>query len=203
MEKEIELVLESEEKVLWQDVMNRKVIIFNFLLSLGLILAFFAYFMTGKISFEISSGLNSKLPYYILLAVVLLTVWGLVASYVTRYVITNKRVLIKSGIIGTDFNSVYFTEIKSANVNVGLIDKIFGVGSINIDTGKLETVTSGTGEHQRTSVRTAYDRLQHINNPYEIYKILQESLTERQESLFSGRADKENNPDYYVDTKNL
>lgn len=194
MDKEIELVLEPEEKIVWQDVMNRKVIVFNFFLALVILFAISAYVRTGNVT--VNTG-NYNILSYILFGIIFLLVWGSASSYVTKYAITNKRILIKSGIIGTDFNSVYFTEIKSANVNVGLMDKIFGVGTINIDTGKLETVTSGSGENQRTSVRTAYDRLQHIDNPYDVYKMLQGSLTERQESLYSGRADRENNPESY------
>lgn len=203
MDKEIELVLEPEEKIVWQDVMNRKVIIFHFLLTSIIISVISVYLMVGNVTANNATSENSNIFFYILLGVAILLIWGMASNYVTRYAITNKRVLIKSGIIGTDFNSVYFTEIKSANVNVGLIDKIFGVGTINIDTGKLETVTSGSGDNQRTGVRTAYDRLQHIDNPYEIYKMLQGSLTERQESLYSGRADRENNPESYNNIGNL
>ena len=63
-----------------------------------------------------------------------------------------------------------------------------------IDTGKIETVTTGSGNNQHSSVRTAYDRLIHISNPYEVYKYFQTALTNRQESLYSGRADTQNNP---------
>ncbi|PIQ67160.1 MAG: hypothetical protein COV95_00230, partial [Candidatus Zambryskibacteria bacterium CG11_big_fil_rev_8_21_14_0_20_40_24] len=89
-------------------------------------------------------------------------------------------------------NSIYFTQIRTVNVNVGLIDKIFGVGTINIDTGKIETVQSGTGANQRTGTRTAFDKLLHINTPYEVYKYFHTTLIGREESLYSGRADREN-----------
>jgi uncharacterized membrane protein YdbT with pleckstrin-like domain len=111
------------------------------------------------------------------------------SNYVKEYVITDKRILIKSGLIGTDFNSIYFTEIKSANVNVGLIDKLLAVGTINVDTGKVASTSDKNGV---TSVNTVYDKLLHIDTPYEVYKYFQEALTSRQESLYSGRADQEN-----------
>ena len=122
------------------------------------------------------------------------SILGFFSNFVKKYLITNKRVLIKSGLIGTDFVSLYFTQIRSANVNVGLIDKIFGVGTINIDTGKIETVQSGSGSNQRHSTRTAYDKLIHIKAPYEVYKYFQTTLTNREESLYSGRADRESTP---------
>jgi hypothetical protein len=119
------------------------------------------------------------------------------SNYVKIYVITNKRVLIKSGLIGTDFNSIYFTQIRTANVNVGLADKIFSVGTINIDTGRIETVSSGNGNNTQNRIQTAYDKLLHISKPYEVYKYFQTTLTNREESLYSGRADRENSPTAY------
>lgn len=100
--------------------------------------------------------------------------------------------------IGTDFNSIYFTQIRTANVNVGLLDKIFGVGTINIDTGKIETVQGGSGANRRTSTRTAYDKLLHIVTPYEVYKYFQTALTGREESLYSGRADRNWLPEFLL-----
>ena len=45
--------------------------------------------------------------------------------------------------------------------------------------------------------RTMFDILKNIDNPYEVYKIIQPSITSRRESLYSGRADRESNPEAY------
>ena len=47
-------------------------------------------------------------------------------------VFTNKRIIIRSGIIGIDFKNIYYTEIESVNLKVGLVDKMLGVGDIYI-----------------------------------------------------------------------
>lgn len=78
-----------------------------------------------------------------------------------------------------------------------MIDKIFSVGTISIDTGKIETINKGRGNNKKSRTQTTYDKLLHISNQYEVYKYFQTSLTERQESLYSGRADRENNPTAY------
>lgn len=199
MDEEIKAVLEAEEEIVWQDVINRKVMVFNLVLSLlvvfGIAMFLFSQNLINYTSGGEAKSISSGLVGTVFLSVsFLLVIWGFASSYVTRYVITNKRILIKTGIIGTDFNSIYFTEVKTVNVNVGLIDKIFKVGTINIDTGKIETVTTGSGTNTQSRTQTAYDRILHINNPYEVYKYFQSTLTERQESLYSGRADREINP---------
>lgn len=199
MDKEISIVLEPREQVVWQDVINRKVMIFNLIISLIIIFAISYYFFSKDvISYTSNDTLKtiagSTIGLIVLVVGLLFTIFGYLSNYVKKYVITNKRVLIKSGIIGTDFNSIYFTEVKTANVNVGLVDKIFSVGTISIDTGKIETVTSGSGNNRQNHIQTSYDKLIHINNPYEVYKYFQTTLTGRQESLYSGRADAQNNP---------
>ena len=52
----------------------------------------------------------------------------------TKYVITNKRVAGRYGIISEDFKSATFKHITSLRVKQGLIGKIFKFGNIIIDT---------------------------------------------------------------------
>ncbi len=198
MTPEIMTVLEPREKIVWQDVINRKVMVFNLAIFLivvvGLSFFFFSQEAISYTSNNIPKGIAGTTVGLIILVVgLIISLISFLSNYVKIYVITDKRVLIKSGLIGTDFNSIYFTEVKTANVNVGLIDKIFSVGTINIDTGKIETVVSGSGDNRQSRTQTVYSKLLHINNPYEVYKYFQTTLTGRQESLYSGRADRDNN----------
>jgi len=52
-------------------------------------------------------------------------------------------------------------------------------------------------KYQNINTRTMYDILKDISNPYDVYGLLQPSITGRRESLYSGRADRESNPQYY------
>ena len=202
MEQEIMAVLEPKEKIVWQDIVNRKVLSFYLIISLliviGISIFLFSKETIGYTSNDIPKTISgTTIGVIVLIIGVLSSLLIFFTNFVKKYVITNKRVLIKSGLIGTDFNSIYFTQIRSANVNVGLIDKIFSVGTLNIDTGKIETVQSGSGRNQSSRTQTAYDKLLHIEKPYEVYKYFQKTLTGREESLYSGRADREHNPKAY------
>ncbi len=48
----------------------------------------------------------------------------------THYVVTNKRIVIQSGFIGIDYQSIYYKDIHSVYLDVGVIDKCLSVGDI-------------------------------------------------------------------------
>lgn len=197
MDKEISHILVPQEKLSWEGKINRKVLSIYFVLTIiMIIIASLTFFSTQSTVTLISEDNNRSISGAFIGSLFLLVSFsialvGFLSNYVKSYALTDKRVIIKYGLIGTDFNSIYFTEIKSVNVNVGLIGKIFSVGTINIDTGKVGTVASGSGENRQTRIQTSYDKLLLIDTPYEVYKLFQTALTQRQESLYSGRADKE------------
>ncbi len=68
----------------------------------------------------------------------LLPVWLYIAGIVKRvggyknieYVLTDKRVIIRSGLIGIDFRYFYYSAIQSVTVKVGLWDRLFKVGDL-------------------------------------------------------------------------
>ena len=70
----------------------------------------------------------------------LLPVWIWISHVVTanrqhknlEYAFTDKRIIIKSGIIGIDFKNIYYADVGSVNVKVGLIDRLCKVGDIYI-----------------------------------------------------------------------
>lgn len=171
-------ILEPQENIIWRGIINRHI--------LGFTLAFvlFLWLFFTAVIFAMSSG-NTGFVWFVSLVFLFFVLLNFFKDYVKEFIITDKRIIISSGIIGTDYNSIYFTNIKTVNVKVGLFDKIFGVGTINIDTGKVETIAT----KERSVTQTAYDKLEYINSPYEVYKILQSTLSNRQESLYSGRAD--------------
>ena len=88
--------------------------------------------------------------------------------------------------------SVYYDQIRSVFVNVGIIGKIFGTGSVMIDTGRITQSSKGRSKQ-------IYDRFSNIKNPYEVYKFVQTQLSNRKEGLGSGRADFEGNKGRYKD----
>ena len=208
MDPNINNILESNEKVVWKGIVNRRVLVIFLIISLvvtfiigGILFAqqTINYTSNGQLK-QISSSI---IGIAIILIGLLISLLSFFSDIVKNYAITQKRVIIKSGLIGTDFKSIYFDQIKNVIVDVGLIGKIFSVGSVKIDIGKTETYSTGGGHtrggysQSQVRTRTMYDVLKHIDNPYEVYKYLQKTLEGRKESLYSGRADRESNPEAY------
>ncbi len=100
---------------------------------------------------------------------------------VTHYAITNKRIVVQSGIIGRDFKSIDYDKIQNLSLVVGLLGIIFKAGTIKISTGETTTTSKG-------GTIAIYDDLQYIPEPRAILQHLQEHLSERKEKLYSGKA---------------
>lgn len=210
MDPGINNILEQKENVVWQGVINRKVIGFVFIFTIIITLIISGVLFSMETINYTSNGqpkqTSGALIGGIILAIgLLISVSTYFMNKVIEYAITKKRVIIKSGLIGTDFKSIYFDQIQNVIVDVGIIGKVFNVGTIKIDTGKTDTYSTGGGSNRgqggfrsnSVRTRTMYDFLKHIDQPYEVYKYFQSSLSNRKESLYSGRADRESNPQVY------
>lgn len=92
----------------------------------------------------------------------------------THYSITDKRVIIQSGIIGRDFKSVDYNKMQNVSASVGLLGVIFKVGTIKIFTGEMQTVG---GRHPR--LQPKYDKLSYVAKPYDLLKEIQTHLVRR------------------------
>lgn len=77
----------------------------------------------------------------------------------TFYAITNKRVMMRSGFWGIDFNAVDYDKISDIQVTVNPLENMLGVGTIHISAGK---VTS------KGNLLT--DDFIAVKNPYEVFK---------------------------------
>jgi uncharacterized membrane protein YdbT with pleckstrin-like domain len=201
-ETEIQTILERNEKVIWDGKMDLKSTMISgfvglaFLLIIGYIFFFISSSDSGTCTIngvvrpvEDCAGVGSYVAYILFLLALLTPLFTYLRYKVTHYVITDKRLLLKAGLIGADMRSVYYDQVKSAFVNVGLIGKIFGTGTILLDTGRITQTKNGS--------KPQYDKFSNIKNPYEVYKILQSKLSSRKEGLHSGRADHESNQKAY------
>ncbi len=204
MSNYIDRLLEKSEHKKWEGKINRKVMVTTFIIGLIIVIGLSAFFFTQDTIDYTSNGQPKQTSGFLIGSIIssvgfLILLLNFFSNYVVEYAITNKRVIIKSGLIGTDYKSIYFEQITQVIIDVGLIGKIFGTGNIKIDTGKTETYSSGGGRagNAHIKTRTMHDILKDIDNPYDIYKILQPTITSRRESLYSGRADREANPQYY------
>ena len=87
----------------------------------------------------------------------------------TAYCYTNKRVIIRTGFIGADFEAVDFDMIGGMNVKVDFLDKL-----VKPNTGTIVFASPASPVIQNgQSGRSGYSFL-HIENPYEVYKRIKE-----------------------------
>ena len=112
---------------------------------------FIIYMMITTGAFGDAGGEMSGfiVPFLILFfALHLIPVWAYVANVVKKvvgyknitYVLTDKRIIIRSGIIGIDFKIFHYYEINSIDVKVGILDRIFKVGDLYIKSDSQSAV---------------------------------------------------------------
>lgn len=177
---EIGKILEKNEKFEWDDKPKYSAYITSIIMGL----IFLSIVGTAIIIF----GKQSQLWFIALAAICLFSlIIGQLRYNATHYAITNKRVIIQTGIIGRDFKSIDYDQIQNASVDVGLLGIMFGVGTIKIFTGEMESYSSGSGKNRTTGMRSKYDTLNYISDQYAVLKHLQEHLSERKENLYAGR----------------
>lgn len=106
---------------------------------------------------------------------------------------TNKKVIIQTGVIGRDFKLIDYDKMQNIFVDVGIIGKIFGVGTIKIFTGEIGGSNASNygeiriGSSRSSGLQPSYDSLRYISEPYAVLKHLQEHLSERKENLYGGK----------------
>lgn len=111
---------------------------------------------------------------FVIVTLVLLSspLWQLMRYRNTEYMITNQRLITQTGAVGLDTRFVDLSKIQEVYVNIGLIDKVFGTGSvIAVTAGFVLVGTRTPGVLVRPSLAA-------LREPYEVQKILQEAIKE-------------------------
>ena len=144
--------LMKDEQLLLKSKPNKKAFIVSkilFMLPFALIWIFFDAFF---IYMMFANKIFSNLPVFIIVFLVvffllhLTPFWFWLANTLTawaqyknvEYAFTNKRIIIKSGLI-TDIKNIYYSDVESVNVKVGIVDKMFKVGDIYIKSKQSAT----------------------------------------------------------------
>ena len=189
----IDDVLDHNEKVLWRGQPNAKSYVLAAMLKM-LPIAILWMAIDGFFIVFISIGMaQGSIPLALLGFIIpfflihLTPVWIWIGHTVkaTRevrnleYAITDKRIIIRSGMVGIDFKFINYTEIDSVNVKVGIIDRIFRVGDIYINS----SVNSGV--------------LWDVDDPYTIGNALQKVTTDIKSDIHYPNAMRpDSNPGY-------
>jgi membrane protein YdbS with pleckstrin-like domain len=107
----------------------------------------------------------------------------------TAYGYSNKRVMMRTGFIGTDFKTIDYDKISDIEVTVNIIERMYNVGSIRFFSGRTQSDEGNTTK--------LYDCWFSIENPYEIFKMVkQTSLDIKTDFNYPNALRPETNPGY-------
>lgn len=103
--------------------------------------------------------MGSKFNAALLVAGLVVFAWPLIARRSTELVITNKRLIAKSGIVSTQSIEIRFDRIESVRVNQSLLGRILNYGDI---------VVTGTG--------STFDPIPNIASPMQFRTALNQAM---------------------------
>src|SRR5574344_2036717 len=190
----IENMLAEGETVLWRGKPVKKAFVLNSITnSLGFVLLWLAFdgFFIGTM---IASGAAMEMLWFIIpfFLLHLLPVWIWISKLVTSfkrwqntdYVVTNRRILLRSGFIGVDYRNIFYKDIKNVNLKVGFIDKMLNVGDIYIQCNTLLGdfgVSNNFSTNRNSSMggSVIYD----IEDPYKTLNIIQKIVLDIQTDM--------------------
>lgn len=141
----IEATLEQDEQILWRGKPHKGSFILDKIFKMLPIVIVWLAFDSFFIIMIFNNGLLG-MPSFMSIGLIifflihLMPVWIWLKNVLTastqhknlEYVFTNKRIIIRSGVIGIDYKNIYYTDISGVNLRVGLVDKMFKVGDIYI-----------------------------------------------------------------------
>ena len=203
--RELDKVLDQNEKVFWEG----KPKFWPFLLGGSIITIIFGLFwMVFLIPFIVIAAINISqgglfgwgiflLPHFWVGIVLVfgIPIYQILVYKHVYYAITNKRVLFQKGLIGRDFEMVDFDQITNTEVDVGVLDKLFGGGS-----GSILISTAGSFTYTRRGAVQKPYTISHIDNPYEVFKFFKKvSHAVKTDIQFPNKYRPETNPGYGTD----
>lgn len=141
---EIDDVLTDGEKILWRGKPNKTSYIWAAVLKMMPFALLWLAIDGGIIAMMLTSDETpTEMLWFIIpfFAIHLAPVWIWIGSIVKavaeikniEYAITDRRVIVRSGMVGIDFKFINHTEIDSVNVKVSFVDKLCKVGDVYIN----------------------------------------------------------------------
>lgn len=190
-------LLMPDEHVIWQGYPKKSAYVLNASLKMAPIaliwLAFDGFFIFQMLSSGTDMG-GMGWFLVIFFAIHLFPVWMWLSSALTagarwkntEYVVTNKRIMIRNGLIGYEYNSLYYTDIANVSLSVGVIDRMCGVGDIHIS---MNRYTGGSSNGARAILD--------VPNPERVFGIVQKTVLDMQTDIhFPNAMRPDHNPGY-------
>ena len=186
-------ILQEGEEILWQGTPYKKAFVLEpFLRFMPIALFWLAIdvvMIVVMFKFVFAQNFENPMKYIMIPFFILhlMPVWIWVGSLIKKslehknveYVVTNRRIVIRRGIIGIDFLSLFYSDVEGVTVRVSFLDRLFKVGDLYIVAKQTKAMISD------------------IKDPYSVYQLIQKvSLDMRTDISYPNAFRPEANPGY-------
>lgn len=162
-------ILQSGEEILWQGTPYKKAFVLEpFLKFMPIALFWLALdviMIVIMFKFIFSQSVGNPMQYVVIpfFFIHLVPVWIWLGSLIKKslehknveYVVTDRRIVIRRGIIGIDFLSLFYSDVEGVTVRVSFLDRLFKVGDLFIVAKQTKAMISD------------------IKDPYSVYQLIQ------------------------------
>ena len=108
----------------------------------------------------------------------------------TNYYVTNRRVIIQGGVFAVNETSLFYKDLRNAQLRIGLLDHLFQTGDVVFDSGMVQY----NNKQQRGPA------LEDLENPQEVYNRIQKIILDIQTDMEYPNAYRPaENPGYFTD----
>ncbi|MFA6697957.1 MAG: PH domain-containing protein [Eubacteriales bacterium] len=192
--KSISNFLMEGEQVLWAGKPKKNAFVINKSLKMFPIALIWLLFDSIFIGAIIASGEFANVFWFVIpfFAVHLIPVWMWLGNILganrrwknTEYAITDKRVILRTGVLGYELNNIYYTDIEKVKLTTGVIDRMLKVGDIHLEIGEGKV------------------SILDIEDAFEVYKMLQKTVLDIQSDIhFPNELRPDVNPGYRTSYK--
>lgn len=191
---EFESIKDDKEEILWTGKPKFIPFIFTGVLGGLAILAFSVFWILTAKNWGANSNNNSSSYFWLFGLIPLIagafTFLKKIFSFPnTVYSYSDKRVMMRTGFIGTDFKTIDYDKISDIEVTVSVVEKMYNVGTIRFFSGRTQTDEGNTTK--------LYDSWSSIENPYEVFKMVkQTSVNIKTDFNYPNALRPETNPGY-------
>ena len=136
----IEGQLMPEEYIIWKGQPKKSAFVVNSSMKMAPFAIIWLLFDGFFIATFVGAGIIGEMLGFIVpfFALHLMPVWIWIYNMFTasgrwkntQYAITDKRIIMCNGLVGYEFQSIYYKDISNVTMHVGAIDRMLGVGDI-------------------------------------------------------------------------
>ena len=173
MDNVFDIVLEKDEQIIEMFKPNKFKLFFKSIFAWTLVLfSFLIPLALGMFDVEGGMDFNKQTAVYLLIPIGIFVICEVVYILFlnmyykkTVYAYTNKRLLIRTGVIGVDYKSLDLKSVGAMDVYVSLFDKLLRKNTGTLRFGSMSSPMNSSA---------SFYQFAHIEKPYEVYKNIKE-----------------------------